>query len=89
MADLTRFFRNQKARLSVEYDQKSMMARDMIAQYFGESEDSEKLREVINHFANSERAAISIMGVLSQVGLAAIAMDDCTIDTVDEAKGGE
>lgn len=79
MADLRKFWRNQRAVVSAEYDQKAMLAREMIVTQFAE-EDSEKLREIINHFANDERAAISLMGVLAQVGLCAMAMDDFSVE---------
>lgn len=79
MADLSKFWRNQHAIWSAEFDQKSMLAREMIATQFSEHE-SEKLREIINYFSNDDRAAISIMGVLAQVGLAAIAMSDTKME---------
>lgn len=78
MADLSNFWRNQRAIAAAEYDQKSMMAREMIAENFPDEGDCEKLRGIINFFANDERAAMSIMGVLGQVGLCSLAMDDCT-----------
>ena len=86
MADLSKFWRNQKAIASAEYDQKAMMAREMIVENFPDEGDEEKLRGVINHFANDQRAAMSIMGVLAQVGLMAMAMEDCTpSETTEDA----
>lgn len=76
MADLSRFWRNHRAALSAEYDQKSMLAREIIVEHF--SEDGDALRGIINHFARDERAAMSLMGVLAQVGLCALAMEDST-----------
>lgn len=79
MADLSKYWRNQRASLSAEYDQKAMLAREMIVEHFA-PEDSEKMRGIIDHFARDQRAMMSLMGVLAQVGLCAIAMDDCTPD---------
>lgn len=75
MADLTKFWERQRSIASAEFDQKSMLAREMICELF-EPEDDEKIRGIINHFASSDRAAISLMGVLACVGLSAMAMSD-------------
>jgi hypothetical protein len=75
MADLKKFFRNQRAICSAEFDQKSMLARELIVNQF-EPEDQDSLRNIINHFATSDKAAISLIGILAQVGLAAMAMDE-------------
>jgi len=73
MADLTKFWRTQKAIASAEYDQKKMLASEMLVNYF--SDDSEKISGIIDHFSTDERAAISLIGILAQVGLYAMAMD--------------
>ena len=84
MADLSKFWRNQQAAWSAEYDQKTMMAREIIAENFAEEGDDLKLREIINHFSRDERVAICLMGILAQVGLCALAMDDCGEDRSEE-----
>ena len=84
MADLSKFWRNQRAVALAEYDQKSMLARQMIVENVPEEGDDERLRAIIDHFSNDHRAAISIMGVLAQVGLMAMAIEDCTPEVVDD-----
>lgn len=84
MADLSKFWRKQRAIATCEFDQKSMLAREMIHDYF-QPEDDEKLRGIINHFSSDHRVTISLMGVLAQVGLCALAMDDS--GTVDDLNG--
>jgi hypothetical protein len=80
--NLERFWRKAAAQATAEYDQKAMLARELIAENWGggTEEDAESIRAIINHFANDDRAAISLMGVLAQVGLAAIAREDCGED---------
>ena len=75
MADLSGFWRKQHAIAVAEFDQKSSMAQQLIAENF-EPEESEKLRDVINFFAGDERAMMSLMGILAQVGLCAMAMQE-------------
>lgn len=77
MADLSKFWERQRAIAAAEYDQKAMLAREMIFDYFPGPDDGEKLRGIINHFSADERVTMSIMGILAQVGLCAIAMEDC------------
>lgn len=79
MSDLSRFFQKQKTICTAEYDQKAMLAREMIYENFDEH-DGEKLLAIINHFSESEKVTIALMGVLAQVGLAAMAMEDFTTD---------
>lgn len=79
MADLSKYWQRMYAIYSAEYDQKAMLARETIAANFcgGTEEDVESLRGIIDHFATSDRMAISLIGILAQVGLCAIAMEDC------------
>jgi hypothetical protein len=80
LADLSEFWRNRRAVFLAEFDQKKMLASEMILELTGNEiepdRDGEKLVGIINHFATSDKIAISIMGVLAQVGLAAMAADD-------------
>ena len=80
MADLTPFWDRQRAIATSEYDQKAMLAREMIHDCFS-PEDDDKIRGILNHFAEDHRAMISLMGVLAYVGLLAIAMEDTTPTT--------
>lgn len=77
MADLRKFWQRERCIWTSVYDQKAMLAREMIATEF-RPDDADKLEEIINYFAQSEKAAISLMGVLAQVGIAAMAIDDST-----------
>jgi hypothetical protein len=78
MADLSKFWDRQRAIAQAEYDQKSTLAREMIVTHFPEDTEGEQLRGIISHFSGDPRAAISIMGILAQVGLMAMAVEEFT-----------
>ena len=79
MADLSKFWRNQKAIASAEFDQKKMLAEQIICEHYN-NDDGEKVREIINFFSLDERLAISLIGILAQVGLCAMSMDDFSVE---------
>lgn len=78
MADLSGFWDRQRAISLAEYDQKAMLAREMIVTHFPDDLEGEQLRGIINHFSGDPRAAISMIGILAQVGLMAMAVEDFT-----------
>jgi len=69
--------RTFNAQAVCEFDQKVMLAMELINELAEQTGDdaSETLREIIDHFATSDKLAISLIGVLAQVGFVSIVLE--------------